>query len=78
MSSSELVAGIVKWFDPTKGYGFAVHDGKDVFLHSKRLRESGISVSPDPATPTLNPGDKLKFKVESGPKGHYATTISKV
>ena len=78
MSSEEVVNGVVKWFDPTKGYGFAIFEDKDIFLHSKRLRESGIVVSPDPKNSTLNPGDKLSFKIETGPKGLYATGISKL
>lgn len=74
----DFVEGSVKWFSPEKGYGFVVHDGKDVFLHSKRLRESGISVPSEPFNSILEPGDKLKFKIENGPKGIYAINISKV
>lgn len=77
MSSSDFVTGVVKWFNPTKGYGFVVCDGKDVFIHSKRLRESGLVASKDTTTIALDPGEKLKFKIETGPKGSYATEISK-
>jgi CspA family cold shock protein len=77
MSSTDFVTGSVKWFDPIKGYGFAVGpDGKDVFIHNKRLRESGIIITQD-ASSTLEVGEKLKFKVEQGPKGAYAVKISK-
>lgn len=76
--ASDLVDGIIKWFNPTKGYGFAISNGKDIFVHSKRLRESGMPVFPDPAAVKLETGDKLKFKVQSGPKGDYATNILKV
>ena len=77
MSADSFVIGQVKWFNPTKGYGFAVCDGRDVFLHSKRIRESGMITFKDPANVSLEPGDKLKFKIEDGPKGAYAVSISK-
>lgn len=78
MSSNEFVEGTVKWFNSIKGYGFAVCNGKDIFLHSKRLRESGVAAFQDPTNMNLDPGEKLKFRIEQGPKGAYAVEISKV
>lgn len=77
MAETDFVIGAVKWFDPIKGYGFVVHNGKDIFIHSKKLRESGIIIQPEPNT-ALDPGQKLKFKVADGPKGLHAVEISKV
>lgn len=74
---SNLVIGSLKWFDPEKGYGFIVYQGRDIFIHSKRIRESGIEVSKDPKKPTFNEGDPIKFRIEDGPRGAYAVEISK-
>ena len=39
-----MPTGKIKWFNPTKGYGFIENDagGKDVFLHISALEEAGI------------------------------------
>ena len=36
--------GKIKWFNPTKGYGFidTGEEGKDIFLHVSALQDSGI------------------------------------
>ncbi|HNS88299.1 MAG TPA: cold shock domain-containing protein, partial [Parvularculaceae bacterium] len=46
------VEGIVKWFDPTKGYGFVVatNGGGDILIHSSCLREAGRSTAREGAT----------------------------
>lgn len=76
MSSSQFVTGVLKWFDTTKGYGFVIYEDRDIFLHSKRLRDSGIVVLPE--SKDFNPGDKLQFKIQNGPKGAYATDITRI
>ncbi|MCE8511623.1 cold shock domain-containing protein [Ruegeria pomeroyi] len=45
LSSAYKVHGRVKWFDPTKGYGFVVSDegGPDILLHVNVLRNFGQS-----------------------------------
>jgi len=37
--------GIVKWFNPTKGYGFIArtNGGKDVFIHISAVERAGLS-----------------------------------
>jgi CspA family cold shock protein len=44
--------GVVKWFDPTKGYGFLMTGGEtgDILLHSTCLREAGRSTAREGAT----------------------------
>lgn len=45
------VTGTVKWFDPTKGFGFVVADtgGPDILLHANVLRNFGQSSVADSA-----------------------------
>ena len=58
--------GTVKWFNPTKGYGFVAPDtgGKDVFVHISAVQKAGMR--------TLNEGQKLNFEVEQQPNGRTA------
>jgi CspA family cold shock protein len=55
--------GTVKWFNPTKGYGFIQPDdgSKDVFVHISAVEQSGIG--------HLQEGQKLSFDVERGQQG---------
>lgn len=54
-----MATGTVKWFNPTKGYGFIQPDGggKDVFLHVSAVERAGLS--------TVNEGAKVSFDVVS-------------
>lgn len=50
--ASFTTEGVVKWFDPTKGYGFliAADGGGDILIHSSCLREAGRSTAREGAT----------------------------
>ena len=65
------INGKVKWFNPTKGYGFiSPNDStKDVFVHSSAVRDAGLS--------GLTEGETLTFEVEEGAKGPSAVNLQK-
>ena len=50
-----MATGTVKWFNPTKGYGFITPDegGKDVFVHISSVESAGMQ--------SLQEGQKLDF-----------------
>jgi CspA family cold shock protein len=58
--------GTVKWFNPTKGYGFIAPDmgGKDVFVHISAVQKAGMR--------TLNEGQKVGFEIEQQQNGRAA------
>jgi CspA family cold shock protein len=50
--------GKVKWFNPTKGYGFieSAENKKDVFVHISAVQDAGLK--------TLDEGQEVKFELE--------------
>lgn len=72
MSAPTVTTGRIKWYNVENGYGFLIAEGhdKDVFLHVKKLRNSGITGNPVE-------GEVYEFNVESGPKGLFATNLVK-
>ena len=64
--------GKIKWFNPTKGYGFIENDagGKDVFLHVSALEQAGID--------TLTEGESVSFEIGENRGKENAVNITKI
>jgi CspA family cold shock protein len=58
-----VAVGKVKWFNPTKGYGFIQPDGGggDVFVHISAVERAGLS--------TLNENQTVEYELVSGKNG---------
>lgn len=69
VAAAPLEPARVKWFDKTKGFGFANVFGKreDVFVHIEVLRHSGLS--------DLQPGEALAMRVIEGKRGIMAAEV---
>jgi CspA family cold shock protein len=63
------VAGTVKSFNDAKGYGYITPDagGADIFVTFAAIKGSGYKV--------LREGQKVRFDVQSGPKGLQAANV---
>ncbi len=61
--------GTVKWFNPSKGYGFIQRQtGEDVFVHFSAIQSEGYR--------SLEEGQAVQFSVTKGPKGLQAEDVS--
>lgn len=58
-----MATGTVKWFNPTKGFGFIAPEsgGADVFVHISAVQQAGMQ--------SLNDGQRVSFDLEQGRQG---------
>ena len=66
---AEPISGLVKWFDPVKGFGFIVADqgGSDILLHVNVLRNFGQSSVAD--------GARIDLRAHRTERGVQATEV---
>ena len=67
-----MPTGIVKWFNPQKGFGFIQpQDGsRDVFVHISAVEQAAVR--------TLNDGQTASFDLEEGRQGKTSAVNLKV
>lgn len=63
-----MPSGKIKWYEPSKGFGFiAGEDGEEVYVHASALPQ-GID--------TMRPGTKVEFGVADGRRGPQALAVN--
>jgi len=64
----ENATGVVKWFDPRKGFGFVIGpEGQDIFVHYTQINGDGYRV--------LRDGDRVRYSAREGQRGWHATAV---
>lgn len=54
-----MATGTVKWFNPTKGFGFIEPEngGSDVFVHMSAVEKAGMR--------SLNENEKIEYEIQT-------------
>ena len=67
-----MTTGVVKWFNPTKGFGFIEpEDGSsDAFVHISAVERAGLE--------TLNEGQKISYELQPGKNGKSSAEELKI
>jgi CspA family cold shock protein len=63
LEEKTMPTGTVKWFNPTKGFGFIEpEDGSnDAFVHISAVERAGLT--------SLNEGQKVSYELQPGQNG---------
>jgi CspA family cold shock protein len=70
LAAGEGSLGTVKWFNPTKGFGFVTPDdgGEELFLHRSVLEQAGLR--------DLAEGTRVRVQTSEGTKGPQVSAVA--
>ncbi|MDZ7674053.1 MAG: DEAD/DEAH box helicase [Acidimicrobiales bacterium] len=65
-AAGDGLVGSVKFFNPKRGFGFILHDDRDLFVHKSQVKGR------------ISEGQQVRFELGSGPKGEEAQKVRAV
>lgn len=65
-----MAQGVVKWFNPTKGFGFIQPNGGggDVFVHISAVEQAGLR--------SLNEGQAVEYELEQDRRSGKTSAVN--